>query len=151
MPRPLSLARAEISVACAKGTLTAINSVRNVHVASPAGNCPIAKWWIALSPFPDGGARKPEGTLFSDFLQQLPACLFRHAGQRAQHACSRKQAIPRDAEGAIFQGARGKRISSHAALLSTPHGIGHQRGTAWTPRDGTNSPSEISVVSQFEI
>jgi hypothetical protein len=41
---------------------------------------PEAKWWIALSQFHDGGARKPEGTLFIDFLQQLPACLFRHAG-----------------------------------------------------------------------
>jgi hypothetical protein len=41
---------------------------------------PEAKWWIALSQFPDGGARKLEGTLFIDFLQQLPACLFRHAG-----------------------------------------------------------------------
>jgi hypothetical protein len=43
---------------------------------------PEAKWWIALSQFPDGGARKLEGTLFIDFLQQLPACLFRYAGQR---------------------------------------------------------------------
>jgi hypothetical protein len=65
--------------------------------------------WIALSQFPDGGARKPEGTFSSiSFSNCLRVCSVTR-GSGLSTPVLKEQAIPRDAEGAIFHGARGKR------------------------------------------
>jgi hypothetical protein len=81
-------------------------------LASLAGNCPIPKpsgarlrqFRIARFQFHDGGTRKLEGS-------------FRHGGGCGLSLPVLKEgAIPRDAEGAIFHGARAKRIASHLRL-----------------------------------
>jgi hypothetical protein len=167
--------RAEISVACAKGTLTAINSVRNVR-RTPHGSEQVLSTVGSVRPGPLVARLNDEGPVQRrESLHRLQ--VIAQSRSEVVHACGssgllcsssttaarvnskgafssisfsnclrvctvtrgsglsppvlKEGAIPRDAEGAIFHGARGKRISSHLRLCRVRRMVfGHQRGTA---------------------